>query len=86
VKHTNLASSAGIKDEPNVAELLRLLLVAWYRKGHPWQTQPTLATFRVSLDGKTQKAVGALLDTLISRQGPAMELQHLRLQHLLDLQ
>ena len=68
----------------DASEVLRRLLTAWYRSGHPWKTQPTLADFR--RQGKLDVRTGALLDKLIARYDSGMEVQNLRLHHLIDLQ
>ena len=62
-------------------ELLRRLLTEWYRKGCPWPKQPTLTMFAVKAD----KEVRPLLRQLIDDLGPDMEIQNLRLSHLLRL-
>lgn len=65
----------------NDIELLRRQLTEWYRKGHPWPTQPTLAMFAAKAD----RAVLPLVRQLIADLGPDMEIQNLRLSHLLRI-
>ncbi len=65
----------------NDIELLRRLLTEWYRKGHPWRKQPTLGMFAARAD----RSVLPLLQQLIAEFGPDMEIQQLRLFHLLRL-
>ena len=65
----------------NDIELLRRQLTEWYRKGVPWPKQPTLAMFAA----KAGKEVRPLLNRLISDLGPDMEIQNLRLSHLLRI-
>jgi len=65
-------------------EVLRHQLTTWYRSGHPWPGQPTLEDF--GRQCKLGQACRELLDRLMVRLGSRCELQHLRLQHLLEAQ
>jgi hypothetical protein len=69
----------------NAPELLRRLLTGWYRDGQPWKAEPTLAAFKSCQAGKVEKPVQVLIDDLIARHGPDMEIHHLRLCHLIEL-
>jgi hypothetical protein len=66
-------------------ELLRRLLTGWYRQGWPWKIHPTLAAFRAATIREATQEVAALIDSLIARHGPAMDLGQMRLHHLLEL-
>lgn len=65
----------------NDIELLRRSLTEWYRKGFPWRQQPTLAMFAAKAD----KDVLPLVNRLIFVLGSDMEIQNLRLAHLLKI-
>ena len=65
----------------NDIELLRRSLTEWYRKGCPWPRQPTLAMFAA----KAEREVRPLVNRLISDLGPDMEIQNVRLSHLLKI-
>jgi hypothetical protein len=66
-------------------ESLRRMLTSWYRHGQPWKTPPTLAGFKAGQADKAENQVRVLLDALIARHGPDMEIHRLRLCHLIEL-
>lgn len=58
-----------------------------YYRSQPWEREPTLKELkRFASITRPGEDVVTLIDLLIARHGPGLELGDLRLQHLIDVE